>query len=143
MLKISATKKLAAAIVTSVSALAITTAPALAASSLTANSTVSVGAGGTVTVTGSAGCGLDYTGVIIVQLQEYGGGPNGATNNGASATTTTCDNSTHTWSAVVPTGEFGPFTSGGSGFVVAQMPATTGLLNNLSALTDQHGVSFQ
>jgi hypothetical protein len=142
MFKAIATK-IAAPFVTGVAAIALTVGSASAASSLTANSTVSVGMGGSATVTGTATCGTDYTGGITVQLQEYNGGPNGASNNGASSATVVCDNNPHTWSAVVPVGEFGPFTHGGTGFVIAQMPSTTGETNNLNALTDQHGVTFQ
>jgi len=134
--------KLAASGAVGASALVLAAAPVSAASSLSASSTVTVGVGGSATVTGTAACGTDYSGVIDVQLEEIGG-INGSAKVGVGATAITCDGALHNWSVVVPTSHQGPFTAPGSGFVVAQMPATTGLLNNLNALTDQHGVTFQ
>jgi hypothetical protein len=112
--------KIIAPVIAGISSVVIFAAPAMAAATLSIDPTATLGAGGSsVTLTGTASCSSDYTGVIFLTLIQASG-INGNSNTGAGTATVPCDGALHSWSGTVVGGHMGPFKKG-SAYASAQI----------------------
>src|SRR4030095_6979340 len=130
--------KIATAVTTGVASVVLIAAPASAAASLSIDPTAARGVGGaSVTLTGTVTCDSNYTGVMLLSLNQASGF-NGNSNVAFGTTAVVCDGAPHAWSSTLPIGHLGPWQPG-SAWAMAQLQTT----DLITALIVSRSVTLQ